>query len=177
MGTRVLALAATSAAIALPLAAARPAAADPGCSGADASPAKERLGLVRHATLCLINRVRTEHGLRRLRANRRLRKGAMGHARDMVQRHYFAHTSLRARLATTGYATSRTAWTAGEALAWGTGSRASPRQIVQAWMNSPGHRQILLTGRFRDAGVGVARGAPGRARGGATYTLDLACRC
>src|SRR5690349_4258966 len=107
MGTRVLALAAVSVAIALPLAFARP---------------------------------------------------AMGHARDMVQRHYFAHTSLRARLATTGYASSRTAWAAGEALAWGTGHRATPGEIVQAWLRSPGHRQILLTGKFRDAGVGVARG-------------------
>ena len=164
-------------AIALPLAFARPAKADQGCSGTDARPANTRLSLIRHATLCLINRVRAEHGLRRLRASRRLRRGAMGHARDMVQRHYFAHTSLRARLATTGYASSRTAWAAGEALAWGTGHRATPGEIVQAWLRSPGHRQILLTGKFRDAGVGVARGAPGAARGGATYTLDLACRC
>src|SRR4051812_4447852 len=160
MGTRVLALAAASAAIALPLASAHPAAADQGCDGGGASPASTRLSLIRHATLCLINRVRAEHGLHRLHANRRLRRGAMGHARDMVQRHYFAHTSLRARLATTGYASSRTAWAAGEALAWGTGSRATPVEIVRAWLNSPGHRQILLTGRFRDAGVGVARGAP-----------------
>jgi uncharacterized protein YkwD len=177
MGTRVLPLAAVVAALALALVSASPAAARRPCRGTGASPAKQRLYVIRHATLCLINRVRAQHGLRRLRANRRLRRGAIGHARDMVQRHYFAHTSLRARLSTTGYATSRTAWTAGEALAWGTGPRATPSSIVDAWMHSPGHRQILLTGRFRDAGVGVARGAPGPARGGATYTLDLACRC
>jgi uncharacterized protein YkwD len=152
------------------------------CAGADARPAHRPLRSVRKATLCLINRLRASHGLPRLRDNRRLRRVAIAYARDMVRQDYFAHISLRGttlggRLETSGYVSRRKPWAAGEALAWGTGREATPRRIVRAWMHSPGHRAILLTGRFRDAGLGIARGAPGPKRGGATYTLDLACRC
>ena len=37
---------------------------------------------------------------------------------------------------------------------------ASAQQIVQAWMNSPPHRQEILTRAFRRVGVGAARGGP-----------------
>jgi hypothetical protein len=43
--------------------------------------------------------------------------------------------------------------------------------IVAAWIASPPHHRILLGGRFRDIGVGVATGTP-KASTGATYTLD-----
>ena len=182
MGTsRVLALCLACASLAL-LLAAPSAPAKRRCAGADRRPAHRALLYVRRTTLCLLNRVRAHHGLPRLHANRRLRRAAIRHARDMVRRDYFAHTSafdgsLGSRVQASGYASRRRAWAAGEALAWGTGGKATPRSIVRAWMHSPGHRAIILTRRFRDAGVGVARGAPGPRRGGATYTLDLACRC
>ncbi len=182
MGTsRVLTCAAAVTAIAL-VSLASPAAARRRCAGADRRPAHRSLAAVRHTTLCLLNRVRARHGLPRLHADRRLRRAATSHARDMVDRNYFAHASLRggslgSRLEASGYASRRRPWAAGEALAWGTGHKGTPRSIVLAWLHSPEHRAILLTRRFRDAGIGIARGAPGPARGGATYTLDLACRC
>jgi uncharacterized protein YkwD len=159
------------------------AAGDPGgCAYADTPPDSNPLYGIRTATLCLINEQRTQLDLPPLRSNRPLRRAATAHAREMVKRDYFAHisahgSSLGGRLETTRYASARVRWSAGEALAWGTGEKATAREIVAGWMNSPAHRAILLTPRFRDAGIGLARGAPGPGRGGTTYTLDLACRC
>ena len=47
---------------------------------------------------------------------------------------------------------------------------------MRAWMESPPHRRIILTGCFREAGVGVAASLPAmleRGADGATYSLDL----
>jgi uncharacterized protein YkwD len=152
------------------------------CAGADTPPAGQSLAQTAAATLCLVNQERAQQGLAPLRANRRLRRAATSHAREMVHRDYFAHisahgSSVGRRLETSGYVSSKRRWAAGEALAWGTGEKATPREIVSGWMNSLDHRAILLTPRFRDAGLGLARGAPGPQRGGTTFTLDLACRC
>ncbi len=67
----------------------------------------------------------------------------------------------------------------GQNIGWGTGPDATPAGIVQAWMRSPPHRQIMLTGEFRDIGVGVAPTAPAAlaaGQTGATYTVDFAVR-
>jgi uncharacterized protein YkwD len=46
---------------------------------------------------------------------------------------------------------------------------------VHSWLTSPGHRAILLDGRYKDVGVGVALGAPGHGDG-ATFTGDFGAR-
>ena len=62
----------------------------------------------------------------------------------------------------------------GENLAWGTGALATPRSIMQAWMNSAGHRQNILNREFREFGVGVAAGNPSARDGlGATYANEF----
>jgi uncharacterized protein YkwD len=63
----------------------------------------------------------------------------------------------------------------GETIAWGSGARATPALIVHSWLASPGHRAILLDGRYKDLGVGIALGAPGRGDG-ATFTGDFGSR-
>jgi uncharacterized protein YkwD len=42
-------------------------------------------------------------------------------------------------------------------------------------MQSPGHRRNILTGRFRDVGIGVASGMAGEGEG-ATYVADFGRR-
>ena len=68
-------------------------------------------------------------------------------------------------------------YTLGEDLAWGSGTLGTARAIVAAWMHSPGHRANILNGRFREIGLGVARGAPvgGQDRAG-TYVTDFGTR-
>lgn len=53
----------------------------------------------------------------------------------------------------------RTSW-AGETLI--RGAELSPQSMVTAWLNSPGHRVILLSKRAELAGVAVASDAQGR---------------
>ncbi len=148
------------------------------CTGATKVPTASTLKRAAKATACLINRERRRRGIPALRTNRLLAKAAGKHSRDMVKRGYFDHTSPSGtdpgdRTAAAGYSAS----TWGENIAWGSGSLATPRSIVKAWMNSAGHRENILRRSFKDSGMGVAVGAPGPGAGGlpaATYTQDFA---
>lgn len=134
------------------------------------------------SAVCLINKQRARRGLRKLRVNSRLSEAAQRHTADMVKRNYFAHVSKSGsdivdRLTRSGYIPGARSWTVGENLAWGSGSRSTPRQIVSAWMNSPGHRANILQRRFRDIGIGVVFGAPRSTSGtAATYTTTFGAR-
>ena len=188
---RTLALALTAAALAAPsVADAKRWQGDPGkvvaraaqaCPDADLQPAPGNLGRIRAAILCLHNQIRAEHHLPRLRENKRLRNAAVGHSRDMVRTHYFEHTSpsgrtMVDRILAARYVRADQGWTLGENLEWGTGSLATPRGAMDAWMRSPGHRSNLLGRSFRELGVGVVIGVPVSDATGATYTVDFGTR-
>jgi uncharacterized protein YkwD len=174
------ALAAVVAALAITAPAAQ--AGSAGCPNADARPGQASSQAFRSSTLCLLNRERSARGMRRLRQNRRLASAARGHATDMVRRDYFAHNSLNGsnpkdRIRRAGYLKRARKWVVGENLAWGTGSRGTPREIVVAWMNSPSHRVNILKRRFREVGIGIVGGAPTSSpRPAATYTTDFGAR-
>lgn len=148
------------------------------CHGADAVPASASTETLRLATACLIDRERTRRGLRRLDLDPRLTSAAARHARDMVDRSYFAHASRSGstpavRIRRTGYLRAAAGWRVGEILAWGTDERSSPRAVVAAWMASPRHRANLL-GSFHDVGIGVADDAPRhRGRVAGTYVAEF----
>ena len=131
-----------------------------------------------NAALCLVNQERTARGLRPLKANRLLAKAARGHAADMVHKNYFSHDSLNGgsfvdRIKKAGYVKGHFLPTLGEDLAWGSGDLGTPREIVQGWMNSPGHRANILDPKFHEAGMGVAFGDVGAGMDGMTYAVDF----
>jgi uncharacterized protein YkwD len=134
------------------------------------------------AAVCLINNRRTARGLPRLRINNRLSKAAMWHTHDMVHRSYFGHVSRRGRdvvdrLYGAHYLGGRFSWSVGENLAWGSGTLGTPRRIVRAWMDSPGHRRNMLDSRFREIGIGVIANGPVRTDlPAATYTTTFGVR-
>ena len=170
---RLLLLSALSA---LTVAVAAPAgAAAAGCANVSASPSSVSSRTAVRTTVCLVNKERAAHGVRRVRLNRRLSRAAVRHGRDMVRRDYFSHVSpsgstFLQRIRRTGYLRGARAWSAGENLAWGSDEGATPRSIVRAWMRSPGHRFNMLDGSFREIGVAVVRGAPDGSGGpAATY--------
>ena len=71
------------------------------------------------ALLCLLNKTRRAHGLRRLRANNRLLKAAERHSKSMVVRGYFSHVEPGGvgsidRVRRTGYLSGARSWTCGE---------------------------------------------------------------
>jgi uncharacterized protein YkwD len=139
------------------------------------------LGLERTSelTLCLLNEERAKHRLAPLRSDARLALAAERHSQDMVERRFFEHDAPggidpQKRMLGAGYP-SNNAFT-GENIAWATGQKASPAQIVDLWMHSPPHRKNILRPEFVEIGIGVAPGAPKRPRSAdppVTYTTDF----
>ena len=132
------------------------------------------------ATLCVLNAERARHNLRPLRLNRKLSAAARRHSRAMARKRFFSHTSPGGasfvdRIRRTGYLSGARSWHIGENIAYGSGSRSTPRSIGTAWMNSPPHRANILSSSFRSIGIGIASGTPS-GDGGATYTTDFGRR-
>ena len=88
----------------------------------------------------------------------RLTAAAQRHADDMLTNGVGGHTgsdgsSPQARIAQAGYSqTGRT----GEIVYWGTGVLATPTAALDAWMNSPPHRAIILDCAFTAGGFATA---------------------
>jgi len=177
-------LAAAVALLALAIGAPRAGAAGKACRlYADAKPRKVSKQHARSAVLCLINRRRSNHGVSRLKRHKKLQKAAQRHTERMEGGNCLAHqcygeASLEGRLADVGYFTDGlSSWAFAENVAWGLKRRGTPRAIVNGWMKSPPHRATMLSGVFRDIGVGFADGTPSDAHGnGGVYTVDFGVR-
>jgi uncharacterized protein YkwD len=100
-----------------------------------------------------LNDVRRAHGLAPLRVSKGLKRSSGAYARRMLRHDFFGHG---ARIGVPGGFRS-----AGETLAYHTGWKPKPRRTIARWMNSPGHRAVLLSTRFRWVGLGLARGRLG----------------
>lgn len=152
------------------------------CADGDMQPTAANLAHETEVILCLMNAMRANAGLPALQQQDQLAQASVAHSQDMVDNKYFAHDSLDgrdlvARLKAASYIPDTGSWVAGENLAWGTGALASPKALVNAWMNSPPHRENLLAGDFREVGLGVVLGAPKKdASGGVTVTTDFGTR-
>lgn len=103
--------------------------------------------------LAAVNRERARRDLPPLAFDRRLASAAESHSRAMAERDFFAHCDLDsggkvgARAEGAGYP-----WRAvAENLSVG---RDTAEKVVAGWMNSRGHRENLLSTRYRDAGAG-----------------------
>ena len=130
------------------------------------------------AVLCLVNVERAARGLAPVAASSLLTKAATAHSVDMVRRRYFAHVTpsgldQRGRVARTGYLRGSRRPALGETIAWGCGGYGSPLELVKDLMASAPHRTVILDGRYREAGVGLALGAPVDTMGAAGSTLSL----
>lgn len=97
-----------------------------------------------------VNDRRAHRGLPRLRYYQScLDQKSEGWARNLAQVGQLKHRSQRQVLDDCNLH-----WT-GETVAKGSQSGLSPNELVSAWMHSPPHRQILMTGRANRAGVGI----------------------
>jgi uncharacterized protein YkwD len=156
----------------------RPATASDSCVDASLTPKPDNLERVRAATLCLVNGERARFGTQALIEDPHLSSAASGHSRDMVDQHYFEHTSpagqtLLARIRASGFIPNdRVGYALGENIAWGTLWLGTPRAIVRAWMDSPGHRANILNGGYRYSGIGIDPEIVGGQAGG-MYTQDF----
>jgi uncharacterized protein YukE len=103
------------------------------------------------------NEQREAHGLLPLKMNARLNQAAQAKVQDMFALQYFEHISP------TGDGPSDLAKQAnykyivvGENLALG--NFKDDATLVEAWMNSPGHRENILNARYQEIGVAVGQG-------------------
>ncbi len=105
--------------------------------------------------LALINQERQNQGLAPLTMNAALREAARAHSRDMACNGFFSHTgsdgsSPADRVTRYGYSFSYL----GENIYAGSGPYNSPQAAFQAWMNSTGHRENMLSPNFVHVGIG-----------------------
>jgi uncharacterized protein YkwD len=151
------------------------------CSNTTITPDAANLEVVRVTLLCLHNQIRANAGLPLLKDNAKLRKAATSHSNDMVAEGYFDHTSLDGdtfvdRILDAGYAKRNGGWTIGENLAWGTGELSTPQAIMNAWMNSAGHKANIVKKAYKEVGISVRLGVPTDAGVGATVTADFGAK-
>jgi uncharacterized protein YkwD/stress response protein SCP2 len=104
----------------------------------------------------LTNRERAGAGLPPLAADPFLTAAAQAHSADMVARAFYSHTSPDgSRPWDRAAAAGSRRRSIGENIACG---QRSPAEVVQGWMNSPGHRANILKRDFTHIGVGFAGG-------------------
>jgi len=101
------------------------------------------------------NKVRAAQGLQPVVPNYRLDLAADDKLSDMIKNGYFAHISPQGVdpwfwMTKDGYKYSY----AGENLALGF---VSPEKTVDAWMNSPSHKENLMNGKYTEIGVAVGK--------------------
>jgi uncharacterized protein YkwD len=104
------------------------------------------------------NRERTRHGLPPLTVDPRLTAAAQAHSTDMIARAFYSHTSPDgSRPWDRAAAAGASRRSIGENIACG---QRSPAEVVEGWMNSPGHRANILEPDFTHIGIGFAGGGP-----------------
>jgi uncharacterized protein YkwD len=137
------------------------------------------LGAVSLQVVALVNSVRSSKGLPRLRLARPLTRAAESHTVSMATRGFFGHDSpsgetFAQRIRRFYPGDSRSSWTAGENLFATTGD-IDARAVVDAWVASPTHRNVLLRRGWREIGVAaIHASSPAGIFGGAPTVLVAA---
>jgi uncharacterized protein YkwD len=117
--------------------------------------------------LSKINAYRAKHGLPKVRKSKSLTSSAERYSWKQMRNGYFGHASR--------IQASSKYQRLGEILAWRKGTSAAVRSTFRMWLNSGGHRAVIMDRGFRFAGAGLAAG---RFRGGkaAIWTVQFGSR-
>lgn len=108
----------------------------------------------------LVNAERSKQGVKPLTLDAEVSSVATKKSQDMIDKNYFDHNSPTYgspfdMLKQFGISYK----TAGENIAMG---QRNPKEVVNSWMNSEGHRKNILNGNFTKIGVGVAQNSNGQ---------------
>jgi len=107
----------------------------------------------------LTNLERTKRGLPALTTNWQLSRVARYKSQDMINKNYFSHNSPTYGSPFTMMQSFGLKFSAGgENIAYG---QRTPQEVVNAWMNSPGHRANILSTAYTQIGVGAAKKSNG----------------
>jgi Cysteine-rich secretory protein family/IPT/TIG domain len=144
------------------------------CAAAFAALSLARAGAEEMAdqVLQLVNEQRAANGLAPLVRNEALDRAALSHSQDMAAGNFMSHfgsdgSNPTQRIGAAGYTGST----------WGENVAAwypSAQAVMNAWMNSPGHRANILNPNFKEIGIAVVY----RADTGSRYfwTQDFGAR-
>lgn len=107
----------------------------------------------------LVNAERAKAGLPALKINWQLSRVARYKSADMAERGYFSHYSPTYgtpfhMMENFGLRFSA----AGENIAYG---QRTPAEVMRDWMNSPGHRNNIMSRSYTEIGVGLAKNKNG----------------
>lgn len=106
----------------------------------------------------LVNRERRKAGLNSLTIDTKIESAALIRAKEIQVS--FSHTRPNGSSFSTVLTENGINYRgSGENIAWG---QRSPEEVMNGWMNSPGHRANILNSRFTKIGVGYYVGSNGR---------------
>ena len=100
--------------------------------------------------VALVNAERTKQGLSALTIDTKVQQAALVRAKESAQS--FSHTRPNGSSFSTALTEAGVSYrTAGENIAYG---QSTPQQVMNAWMNSSGHRANILNANYTTIGVG-----------------------
>ena len=119
-------------------------------------PLKRQVKSTEQQVIDLTNQERAQQGLPALKENWQLSRVARYKSRDMAAKGYFSHNSPTYGSPFNMMRDFNVSYRrAAENIAAG---QSTPEQVVNGWMNSPGHRKNILDPNLKQIGVGYAKG-------------------
>ena len=137
-------------------------------------PAADQLDLdvasAQAAMQCLTNYARAQQGLSPLQINATLNAAGQAKLKSDVSCGEFSHTPCGQPfdVVFSSYVQGATSYEIGENIAWGTGSYGTPREAMNGWVHSAGHRENILTAAYAELGIGYLPGQTFQGYDGAT---------
>jgi uncharacterized YkwD family protein/spore coat assembly protein SafA len=122
-------------------------------------PSIDNVKTLEQQVIDLVNKQRAAHGLSQLKANWEVCRVARYKSQDMINKHYFDHQSPTYGSPFTMMQSFGIRFSAGgENIAYG---QRTPQEVMNTWMNSPGHRANILSATYNQMGCGVAKTSGG----------------
>jgi uncharacterized protein YkwD len=125
----------------------------------NAANARASIAVQRRAVECMINWARSRHSRASLSPSRSLERAAELKGRQVVSCKQLSHTpcgrDATAPIAASGYPFAYF----GENILVGPRGFVAPRDVVKAWLESPGHRKNVLHRLFREVGAANVAGS------------------
>jgi len=137
-------------------------------------PAAEQLALDQTAAqltmYCLTNYARAQSGLAPLQLNAKLNDAGNAKLAANISCGEFSHTPCGKPFSAVfaEYLKGSAGYQIGENIAWGTGRYGTPRETMNSWLHSMGHRENILTAVYKELPVGCLPGQTFLGYSGAT---------
>ena len=132
------------------------------CPNSNAQPGTVSTAVLEEATRCLINAERSALGLSQLGVAGQLTNVASSQVGFSISNGALTHLGdgdIVQRVGRTGFLFRYKKYSVGEILAFGQGTVGTPAVIVNAWMNSPTHHQVVAFSASASSGSLSSRAA------------------